>query len=254
MQVTSLFATFFALLSLVAPLATQALQITAPTNVTTLNVTISFTSDATDPPGFLTFFLVKNTTRDTIAKGIDPAVGSINVTIPANVTGDGWTIQASTSDDSSESAGVSLPFSIAAAAPKAHGGMSAAGGIVGGVIAGIIGLALIVLAVFLYQRRRRQQHPGTTFNLEAGFPPPERNHQRSVSSMSDSFADTTNKSIELDKIQWEMELEEQFARARAGTPDVPRNGSPMPRGASPLRNAPPMPLVPQRAATCDTRY
>ncbi|KAJ6535945.1 hypothetical protein DFH09DRAFT_98209 [Mycena vulgaris] len=107
MQVTSSFATFFAcvnglhshgsvsypatpfcsLFFLVAPLATQALQITAPTNITTGNATIAFSSEDTDPPGLLTFVLVKNTTRDTIAENVDPTRGHVSVTIPANMTG-----------------------------------------------------------------------------------------------------------------------------------------------------------------------
>jgi hypothetical protein len=143
-----------------------------------------------------------------------------------------------------------------------------AGGIVGGVVAGIVGIGIVVFGLFIYVRRRRQQFAGPTFNLEAGFPPQQQNHQRSVSSMSSGFADNGNKSLELEKMQWEMELEEQFARARAGTPDIPRGGSPMPRagspasrgaspmprGESPLRNAALMPLVPQRAATRSTKY
>ncbi|KAJ7695460.1 hypothetical protein B0H17DRAFT_1131502 [Mycena rosella] len=250
MQVTPLFATFFALLSLVAPLATQALKITVPTNVTTRNVTIAFTREATDTDvGLLSFYLVKNTTRDILEENIDPGRGSIAVTIPANLTGAGWTIQASTFDDAQ--AGVSLPFSIGAATPPKPKGMAV--GIVVGVVAGVVAFALILLAVFLYFRRRRQQLPAANpaFNLEAAFPP-RYTHQRSFSSAS--LEDTGNKSLEQERMQWEMELEGQFARARAGTPDILRGGSPMPRGTSPLRAPSPMLLAPQRAATRDTKY
>jgi len=244
MQVTSLFATFFAFLTFVAPLATQALQIITPTNITTSNVTIAFSSD-TDPLGLLNLFLVRNTTRDKIAAGIDPAAGAVAVTIPADLTGSGWTIQAFTSDNILVS--TSPLFSIVGSPPKATHGMSMAGGIVGGVVAGIVGLSLIVFGVFIYVRRRRQQFAGPEFNLEAGFPPSQQMHERSVSSMSTGLGDSGNNSLELEKMQWEMELEDQFARARAGTPDVARGASPMPRGTSPPRGAPLMPLVPQRA-------
>jgi len=245
MQVTSLFATFIGFLLLVAPLATQALQIITPTNITTGNATIAFTSEDTDSSTLLTFSIVKNATHYTIAQGVGPAAGSVFVTIPANVTGAGWIIQASSSDGSVQA--VSLPFSIAAVSPPPHGGPSMAGAIIGGVAAGVIALGLIVFSVVFYTRRRQHQRTAPAFNLESGFLPRQQ-HTRSFSSMSSGLGktesdtlDTGNKALEMEKMQWEMELEEQFARARAGTPDVQRGASPMP-------------LAPQRAVTRNTNY
>ncbi|KAJ7139083.1 hypothetical protein C8R44DRAFT_763859 [Mycena epipterygia] len=211
----------------------------------------------TDPSGFLTFYLVKNTTRDMIAQNVDPDEGIVAVTIPANATGQGWMIEAWTSDDAE--AGASSPFSVAAASPpKPQGGMpSMAGAIIGGVVVSVIVVALIIFAVF-YARRRRQQAAGPVFNLEmrSAPAPSAQHHARSFSSMSSASLDPAKNqsALEMEKMQWEMELEGQFARARAGTPDIPRSASPMTRGASPLRNASPLPLTPQRAVTRHTNY
>ncbi|KAJ7148675.1 hypothetical protein C8R43DRAFT_514232 [Mycena crocata] len=258
MQVTTLFATFFAFFTLIAPLA-AALQITVPTNITTGNATLICTSDAVDPPRLLTFFIVKNTTAIAIARGVDPTAATVAVTIPANISGN-WSIQAWTADNKVQ-AGESRLFSLAPAPPP-KSGMSMAGSVVGGVVGGVIGVAFAVFGVFFYIRRRRQQAASPVFNLENGFPTPKlERHERSFSSTSSGLADTADNKLEMEKMQWEMELEEQFARARAGTPDVARGISPAPvphsalppRGISPLRG-PLMPLVPQRAATRKTNY
>ncbi|KAJ7712905.1 hypothetical protein DFH07DRAFT_864021 [Mycena maculata] len=251
MQVTSLFATIFAFLALVAPLATQALQINSPTSLTPGNTTITFTTDSSEAVGPLQFLLVENNgTRDaTLATGIASNAGSVTVDIPANVSGTGWTIEAWMNQ---HKLGQSALFSVTS--PTDSQGMSHAGEVVGGVVGAVIGVALIVLAVFIYTRRRHHQlaATGTTFNLEAGFPPPRPRHERSFSSTSGGSVDGGNKLLEMEKIQWEMELEGQFARARACTPDIPRGFSPLPR-ASPPRNVA-LPLAPQRAVTRDTNY
>ncbi|KAJ7471268.1 hypothetical protein B0H11DRAFT_1376560 [Mycena galericulata] len=266
MQVTSLFATFFAFLTLVVPLATQALQITVPSSLAPGNNTIKFTSEPSDSAESLTFVLVKNATQETVAQDVAPSAGTVTVTIPENTSGSGWSIQAFT-DEGTEKIGSSTFFEITSPTPSS---MSNAGVIVGGVCAAVVVVALIVLAVFLYTRRRRHERAATspTFNIEAGFPAP-RDHTRSLSSTSSGSEDAESKArdMETEKAQWEMQLEAQFARARAGTPDIsrglspmpPRGASPMglrgvspmgPRGASPLRNPPP----PQRAVTRDTTY
>lgn len=141
---------------------------------------------------------------------------------------------------------------------------SMAGAIIGGVVASVIGVAVIVFAVF-YARRRRQQAAGPVYNLEmrSAPGPSAQYHARSFSSVSSASleAGKNQSALEMEKMQWEMELEGQFARARAGTPDLPRSASPMPRGASPmlsgaspLRNPSPLPLTPQRAVTRHTNY
>jgi hypothetical protein len=248
MQVTSLFAIFFAFLTLVAPLATYAVKITVPTNITTGNVTITCTTEETDPGGALTLFLVRNTTRETLIQGVYAELGAVTVNIPANATGDGWTIQATLSDNVTNQVGLSLPFFIAS--PPQNSGMSNAGPVIGGVVAGVLTIALLVLVGFLYMRRRRKSFTGPEFNLEAAFPPPS--HQRSFSSTASSaFADMNNKSIEMEKIEWETQLEEQFSRARAATP-VSRGASPMLNGNSP--RIPGLPLAPQRAARRNPSY
>jgi hypothetical protein len=128
--------------------------------------------------------------------------------------------------------------------------MSNAGPVIGGVVAGVLTIALLVLVGFLYMRRRRKLFTGPEFNLEAAFPLP--NHQRSFSSTASSaFADMNSKSIEMEKIEWETQLEEQFSRARAATP-VSRGASPMLNGNSP--RIPGLPLAPQRAARRNPSY
>jgi hypothetical protein len=234
MQVNSLFATFFAFLSLVAPLATQAFTITTPSNLTTGNNDISVTREAADPAGPLTLLIVRNSSTATIAQGVNASASGIPivVTIPANISGDGWYILAIDSSDAP--VGQSQVFSVTDTS-KPSSGAGMAGTIVGGVIAGVAGVSLIVLLAFLRTRRRRQQSPGLTFALEAGFPQPRPS---SVSSEPDS----ASQSLEIDKMQWEQQLEAQFARARAMTPD-------MQRSASLSRHPSPMPLAPLRAVT-----
>jgi len=225
-------------------LATLALKITVPTDITTGNTTITCIPEDTDPSSALTLFLVRNTTRDTLAQGVSAQLGTVevDVTIPADATGDGWTILAVTESDNVQTVGQSLPFLITDPTSKADGTRSNAGPVIGGVVAGVLAISLLVGA-FIYMRRRRGFAAGPEFNIEAGFPRPT--HQGSFETTSTAFAEPADKSIEMEKIQWEMQLEEQFARARAATPDISRGGSPMPRGASPV---PPVPLVPQRAA------
>jgi len=233
MQVNSLFATFFALLSLVAPLATQAFIITAPSNLTTGNNTISVTGEAADPTGPLTFLIVRNSSNAIVAQGVNTSADTsgilIAVTIPANISGDGWYIEAL--DSSGAPVGQSQVFSVTDTS-KPSSGAGRAGAIVGGVIAGIVGVSLIVFLVFL--RTRRRPHV-LTFALEAGFPQPR-------SSSVSSEPDSASQSLEIDKMQWERQLEAQFARARAMTPD-------MQRSASLSRHPSPMPLAPLRAVT-----
>jgi hypothetical protein len=126
-------------------------------------------------------------------------------------------------------------------------------------------LALAVFGVFLYLRRRRQRFAGPEFTVEA---PPKHGQSRSFSSASEESVDVEEKAR-----QWEMELEGQFARARAGTPDIPRISA-APRGAaaktalrgtsprsaprSPVQGAPPpvvvLPLAPLRSAARGTNY
>jgi hypothetical protein len=113
--------------------------------------------------------------------------------------------------------------------------------IIGAVIGSLVIFALLVLALFLYMRRRRQMFAaGPEFNLEASFPPRNESNQFSRSSTSITLSDTnvkSSKSLETEKVEWEMELEEQFARARAATPDI-RGGTPASRMMTPV------PLVP----------
>ncbi|KAJ6617545.1 hypothetical protein B0H10DRAFT_2032887 [Mycena sp. CBHHK59/15] len=209
MQVTSLFATLFGFLSLVAPLTTLALQITAPTTLRLLEI------EDSDPSGPLTFYLAKNGTLEVITSGVDPAAGSVVAALPTNVSGDGWTVQATT-PSSNVPFGSSAPiFITAASTPQSTKGMSNAGVVVGGVAAAIVALALLVLGAFIYARRRRRQ---PVFSVEA---PPQHSqqHSRSFSSTNTVTANDAGMSLELDKVQWEMALEAQFARARAGTPD-----------------------------------
>ncbi|KAJ7653256.1 hypothetical protein DFH06DRAFT_529869 [Mycena polygramma] len=242
MQVTSLFATFFTFLALVAP--TLSMQIAVPTNVTTGNTTITCAAEATDPDGSLTFFLVRNTTvLNTLAENITKS-GPLAVNIPANATGDGWRILAKTANGIQ--VGLSPAFFIASGSPH-NGGARSAGPVVGGVVAGVLVLSLLVFA-FVYMRRRRHSSRAPVFNLETGFPPPP--HQNSFDSTTSTvMAESGSKAIEMEKIQWERQLEEQFARARAATPDI-RGDSPMLRGTSPM----PMPIAPQRAARRNPSY
>jgi hypothetical protein len=120
--------------------------------------------------------------------------------------------------------------------------------IVGAVVAAVIIVALLVLALFFYiRRRRRQLFAGPVFNLEASFPSRTQAHQisRSFSSTSTGTTDTNikpSKSLEMEKVEWETQLEEQFARARAATPDI--------RGAM----ATPSSLVPQRGPMRNPSY
>lgn len=243
MQVTSLFAIFFAFLTFAAPLATLAMQISLPSNITSgLNATITCT-DVGDATGPLTFFLVRNNeTQATIAKNASAVSGTLTVAIPANATGDGWTIQAS---DGKQVVGSSSPFAILA--PVQTGKKSMAVPIVGAVVATVIVVALLVLALFFYIRRRRQLFASPVFNLEASFPSRTQGHQisRSFSSTSAGTTDTNikpSKSLEMEKVEWETQLEEQFARARAATPDI--------RGAM----ATPSSLVPQRGPMRNPSY
>jgi len=255
MQVTSLFAIFFAFLTLVAPLATLAMQIAVPTNITTGNATIACTNDPTDPGGLLTFFLALNGTRkDTLRENIT-AAGALTVTIPANATGNGWTIQATSSDGTR--VGISPVFEILAPSQTVSK-KSMAIPIIGGVVAAVIIVSLLVLALFFYMRRRRQLIAGPEFDLEASFPPRDQSHQMSRSFSSTSagivFADTglksSSKSMEMEKVEWETRLEEQFARARAATPDISRGATPAPR-ASPV---PLVPLMPKRGPARNPSY
>ncbi|KAJ6475726.1 hypothetical protein C8R47DRAFT_666301 [Mycena vitilis] len=241
MQVTSLFATFFTFLVLVAP--TLSMQIAVPPNVTTGTTNITCAADATDPDGSFTFFLVRdNTTVSKLAENITKS-GSLPVNIPANATGGGWTILATANG---AQVGVSPAFFIASGSPH-NGGARSAGPVVGGVVAGVLVLSLLVSA-FVYMRRRRHSSRAPVFNLETGFPPPV--HQNSFDSTASTvMAESGSKAIEMEKIQWERQLEEQFARARAATPDI-RGDSPMLRGSSPM----PMPIAPQRAAKRNPSY
>ncbi|KAJ7025565.1 hypothetical protein C8F04DRAFT_133621 [Mycena alexandri] len=254
MQVTtSSFATFFAFLALVAPLGTQALQITTPTAVTTGNVIIECTKEINDPAS-LTLFLVKNNTVVQLADNVVTTTGKVTVSIPASATGDGWQIFAANPANNAQ-VGVSTPFTIASAVPVPKGNGPTGPAVIAGVVIGLFFFSLLIFALFFYLRRRRQQFTtGPVFNLEHSFPPPE--HTRSFSSTS-SKPDAEMgevKDMEQEKIQWEMQLEAQFARARASTPDVPRGGTSMSRAssASPPR-APPMAL-PQRTAPRKERY
>jgi hypothetical protein len=125
--------------------------------------------------------------------------------------------------------------------------------IIGAVLATVIVVALLVLGLFFYMRRRRQMFAGPEFNLEASFPRRKDSRQlsRSFSSTSSRLTDPgvkTSQSLELEKVEWETRLEEQFARARAATPDLLRGPIPAPRGATPL------PLAPQRAVTRNPSY
>ncbi|KAF7377813.1 hypothetical protein MSAN_00204800 [Mycena sanguinolenta] len=242
MQVTLLFATFFAFLALAAPMATLAMQISVPTNITTgFDATIICTDDTNGASGPLTFFLVRNGTRDTLAENPSSG-GNLTVMIPANATGDGWTIQATSSNG--EVVGTSSPFAILA--PPKTGRKSMAIPIIGAVFGSLIVFSLLVLALFLYIRRRRRQMfaAGPEFNLEASFPPRNGSNQFSRSSTSTALSDTnvkSSKSLETEKVEWEMQLEEQFARARAATPDI-RGGTPVSRMMTP--RAPPAPPGP----------
>ncbi|KAJ7318141.1 hypothetical protein DFH08DRAFT_400988 [Mycena albidolilacea] len=227
MQVTSLFAIFFAFLTLIAPLATSAIQINIPT-ITGLNATIACTAETTDDPGVpltaLTFVLT----------------GPLEVTLPVNATGDGWTIRAISFGG--KQVGVSPEFSILA--PSQTGKKSMAVPIIGAVIATVIVVALLVLGLFFYMRRRRQMFAGPEFNLEASFPRRKDSRQlsRSFSSTSSRLTDPgvkASQSLELEKVEWETRLEEQFARARAATPDLLRGPTPAPRGATPPAAGPP---------------
>ncbi|KAJ6551664.1 hypothetical protein B0H19DRAFT_1073322 [Mycena capillaripes] len=221
------------------------MQITVPTNITTGNTNITCSAESNDPNGPFTLFLVKDTlTRITLVQNFLGELDQVEVNIPANATGDGWTILATPSNNVQQPVGISLPFFIAAASQ----GKSSAGPVIGGVVAGVLIISLLVLAGFIYMRRRRQTFAGPEFNLEAGFP--RSKHQGSFDSTSTGLADTGGQAIEMEKMQWEQQLEEQFARARAATPDIARGGSPMPRGMSPI----PMPLAPQRAATRNPSY
>jgi hypothetical protein len=247
MQVTSLFAVFFAFL--VAPLATLAMQIKLLPNITADgNTTITCDTEATDPGGPLTFFLVRNETRQAIAENVYAQAGTVTASRPANATGNGWIIQATSSNGTT--VGVSPVFSIFA--PAQTGKKTMAVPIVGGVIAAVIVVSLLVLALFIYMRRRRQRFVGPEFNLEANFPPRNQSHQisRSFSSTSTALTDPgvkSSKDLELEKVEWETRLEEQFARARAATPDI--------RGATPLpRSMTPVPLMPLRSATRNPSY
>ncbi|KAJ7698861.1 hypothetical protein B0H16DRAFT_1644349 [Mycena metata] len=241
-----MFATVFALLALVAPLGAQALQITTPTAVTTGNVTIECTKEVNDP-AFLTLLLAKgNTTVLQLAANVVTATGQVTVSIPANATGDGWRIFAA-NPATNTPVGVSPVFTIASAVPVPKGNGPRGPAVIAGVIGGLVVFSLLVFALFFYLRRRRQQFTtGPVFNLQHSFPPPE--HTRSLSSTS-SKGDVEMgevKDIEQEKIQWEMQLEAQFARARASTPDVPRRGISRDASATPPR-VPPMSL-PKRAA------
>ncbi|KAJ7248225.1 hypothetical protein B0H12DRAFT_722272 [Mycena haematopus] len=236
MQVTSLFATFFTVLcrflTLVAPLTTLAMQISIPNNITTGSNATIICTDADDTSGPLTFFLVRNGTRDTIAENALADVGTLTGTIPANATGDGWTIQATSFDG--KQVGVSSAFSILASSET--GKKSMAVPIIGAVFAAVVVFSLLVLALFFYMRRRRQMRAIPEFNLEANFPPQNQTHQisRSFSSTSTVLPDNNveSKSLEMDKVDWETQLEEQFARARAATPDI-RGATPAPRMTTP---------------------
>lgn len=75
-------------LTLLAPLATQALQINTPANLTAGNHTIAFTIEDSDPAGSsLNFYLVNNATNELIAPDVAPNAGSVTVAIPANISG-----------------------------------------------------------------------------------------------------------------------------------------------------------------------
>ncbi|KAK7052404.1 hypothetical protein R3P38DRAFT_2860122 [Favolaschia claudopus] len=243
MQVTSLFAMFFAFLSFLAPLATLAMQITIPTNATSgSNSDISWAIEpADDLTGFISFVLAQGSTRTSLAANVNPTPGFVRVNIPTSASGDGWRVLALSSDGAQ--VGVSPSFSIFSI-PK-NAGQSMAAPVIGGVIAGVLALGLLVFGLFFYMRRRRQRIAGPEFNLEASFP---QRHQPSgsFSTMSTAHGDAAKapQMIEMEKVEWETELEEQFARARAATP-ISRGPTPALRNASPS----PMPLVPQRGPT-----
>ncbi|KAJ7176458.1 hypothetical protein C8R46DRAFT_1213038 [Mycena filopes] len=246
MQVTtSLFATIFALLALVAPFGTYAMQITTSAHLSTGNATIQCIPEVNDPT-FLTFFLVNNNTAPVrLAENVASPTGAMTVFLPANATGDGWRILATSPTSSTPIIGASLPFTIAATVPVSKGSGPRGPAIIAAVAGGLIFFSLLVFALF-YVRRRRQQHAtGPVFNLEHAFPP---EHTRSFSVASSRLEDTgkgTAIDIEQEKMQWEMQLEAQFARARAETPDVRRGATPTSRAPS---ASPPRMLQPQRAA------
>jgi hypothetical protein len=86
------------LLSLVVPLV-SALTILTPTNPTTGgNVTIKWTTDASDPGTFSTFSfeLINAAFNDAfaIANNVDPSLNQLTLTLPVVPVGDGYTLQA----------------------------------------------------------------------------------------------------------------------------------------------------------------
>ncbi|KAJ7061972.1 hypothetical protein C8F01DRAFT_1135962 [Mycena amicta] len=220
-------------------LASQALIIAAPpSGLTTGNNTISCTVEPSDAAGLLTFFIARNSTKVVIAQDVSaephPDAVPVLVTIPSGISGNGWQILAERPDSSIVAQ--SLPFQVRDTPDGERGG----GAVIGGVIAGVVGLALLVLLFFIFLRRRqRHASHGPTFDLESAFTQAalERDHSRSLSE-SATEPEARSNWTEVDKMEWERELEDQFARARAGTPSLPRGATPSPLPPSMMTIAP----------------
>jgi len=247
MLVNSLFATLSCFLAFVAPLATQALIIAAPgSGLTTGNTSIQCTVETSDPAVPLSFFVHRNDTQALIASNVTaephPDAVAVPVAIPSGLSGDGWTIYAVTPDN--QVLGQSTAFSIRAT-PR---GQRTGGAVIGGVIVAVVALAVLLLVLFIWRRRHQQSRtpPSKAHDLEAAFQHAQSDPSQLRSFSSVDSAEAGNK----DKVDWERELEEQFSRARAGTPSAPRGLSPHPssRGPSPLSQSL-SPIRPQRAVT-----
>ncbi|KAF7303703.1 hypothetical protein MIND_00599700 [Mycena indigotica] len=231
MQVNSLCVAIFSFLFFFAPLVTRALIITAPSSgLVKGNNTISYTLQASDAVGLLTFFLARNSTsaiiaKDVLTRPISSAV-PIPVIVPAGISGDGWRILAVNSDNTI--IGQSSPLQVRNTPDSERKRVD--GAVIGGVVAGVLVLAILMLVLFIFWRRRHQRQLGPTFDLETAFAEArmERDRSRSFSG-SVNEVEMGRKWTEADKVEWERELEDQFARARAGTPSA------MLRGLAPLR-------------------
>ncbi|KAF7304281.1 hypothetical protein HMN09_00829600 [Mycena chlorophos] len=214
----ALFAIIFCFfVAFVSPFA-QALTIAAPSSgLTTGNGTISCTVTTSDTAESLSFFIQRNSTRLLIAQDVaaTPAANAVSVpvVVPSGVSGGGWVILAAASNNPSNILAESGPFEIRETAQTQRMGAA----VVGGVIIGVVLFALLVLGGFMYFRRRQRRLHGPTnpnaIDLEAAMAQ-ARDHSRSF-SREEAAAKESNKWSEEDKVEWERELEEQFARAQS---------------------------------------
>ncbi|CAK5274314.1 unnamed protein product [Mycena citricolor] len=220
MQATSLFLAL--LVFLISSASTgRALLISPPTKaVAGSNATVLCTVETGESIDGLTFYLTNNVTRDALATTVlttDPI--QLLVNIPSGLSGKGWKISAVDAANPDALVGQSAAFSITSPPNPGHLAL-----IISVVLSVIVLVGLVAIGLLVRRRRQQQRAAAPTFNIETGMVS-ALGHRHIPSTASSRSVESPKQSLEQEKLRWEQQLDAQFARARAGTPDISRGPS-----------------------------